>query len=446
MNDQPSTIPAGDEVAAPATEPAAITEPVPRGPLSALRRGAFARYAAGDAISNVGYWMQAAAQSLVVADLTTKAVDLGWVNFCGSVPMLALTMYGGTVADRFDKRKIIILSQVVQIILATAIGWLVATGRVELWHILTASVLLGVSASFEMPATSALVPEMVEREEIAAAVAIDRSIFHGSRLVGFALAGYVVGIFGKAVAFYVNAASFLTSIAAIASVSPRPQGSVEEEQQRTSGMKAGIDYVRRDKPTLAMLGLMASGSLFVFPFMAVMLPQFARHTLGLDDRYTSFLWSFSGIGALVASFVVPMVARPRRILWLTVAVVDVAVSLCALGLAHNFWQGAIALSTLGVGTAFNFGVANTTVQERAPGPLRGRVSALAMLSFIGIMPFTSLGVTAVRGLDRFSHGRWSSELIAYGIARAVPARWQTAAGKLHGVCPSIQSAVVPAEG
>ncbi len=442
MSEQATKIPAGSEAAAPLTEPAAVAEPTLRGPLSVLRRGPFARYAVGDAISNVGYWMQAAAQSLVMTELTAKAVGLGWVNFCGSIPMLALTMYGGTVADRFDKRKIIIISQVVQIILATTVGWLVAAGRIEIWHILTASALLGVSSSFEMPATSALVPEMVEREEIAAAVAIDRSIFHGSRLVGFAVAGYVIGIFGKSVAFYINAASFLASIAAIASVSPRPQGNAEEEKQRTSGMKAGIDYVRRDKPTLAMLGLMASGSLFVFPFMAVMLPLFARHTLNLDDRFTSFLWSFSGIGALVASFIVPAVPRPRRIVWLTIAVVDVVVALIALGLSRNFWQATVALSALGVGTAFNFGVANTTVQERAPGPLRGRVSALAMLSFIGIMPFTSLCVTGLADWIGFRTAMISGA-VGYGIcALALLA----GAGRQAANLPVEVPAAVPAEG
>ena len=207
-------------------------------------------------------------------------------------------------------------------------------------------------------------------------------------------------------------------------------------------MKAGIEYVRRDKPTLAMLGLMASGSLFVFPFMAVMLPQFARHTLGLDDRYTSFLWSFSGIGALVASFVVPAVARPRRVLWLTVAVVDVVVSLCALGLARNFWQAAIALSTLGVGTAFNFGVANTTVQERAPGPLRGRVSALAMMSFIGIMPFTSLVVTRLADWIGFRTAMVAGAL-GYGVCAL---SLLAGAGRKASNLPVNPPAGVPVEG
>ena len=392
MSDTATKLSAAEQATTPAPPPVPAEGPPP-GVLSVLRGGPFARYAAGDAISTVGYWMQTAAQSLVMTNLTNKAFELGLVNFFGGVPMLALTMYGGIAADRFDKRKIIIASQLVQIVLAVAVGWLVATGQIHAWHIFTAAALLGVTGAFEMPATSALVPEMVERSQIAAAMAVDRSIFHGARMVGFGLAGYIIGRFGNASAFYVNAASFLASIAAIASVAPRRQGSVEEEKERASGMKAGIAYVRGDKPTVAMIGLMASSSLFVFPFMSAMLPLYARQTLGLSERYTSYLMAFSGIGSVVASFGIVAVARERRIVWLTLGTAIIVLALAGLGLSHGFGQAAVALAALGMGTAFNFGVANTTVQERAPGPLRGRVSALAMLSFIGVMPFASPAVT-----------------------------------------------------
>ncbi len=442
MSDQTTKIPSPDDAANPSVGAAAITETVPRGAFSALRRGPFARYATGDAISMVGYWMQATVQSIVMTGLTDRAVMLGAVNFAGSVPMLALTMYGGTVADRHDKRKIIIACQIVQIILAAAVGWLVATGRVEIWHILAAAVLLGISASFEMPATSALVPELVEREEIAAAMAIDRSIFHGTRLIGPALAGYVIGLLGNASAFYINAVSFLASIAAIASVLPRAKGTAEEEKERSSGMKAGIDYVRQDKPTLAMLGLMASSSLCVFPFMAVMLPLYAKDTLALNKEFVGYLMAFTGIGSLVASFGVVAVSRPRRALWLTLCVVDVVLSLIGLGMARTFAQAAIALTTLGVGTSFNYGIANTTVQERAPGPLRGRVSALAMLSFIGIMPFTSLGVTAFADWIGFRTAMVVGA-IAYGVAAL---SLLANGGRRCTELPIDQTVAVPVEG
>ena len=221
-----------------------------------------------------------------MAGLTDRAIMLGLVQFLGSLPMLALSMYGGTFADKYDKRIILIVTNAVQIVLAVVVGWLVMTGRIHIWHILTAAVLLGFSAAFEMPSAAALVPELVDRENIVTAIAVDRSIFHGSRLLGPSLGGWLVARLGLASAFYINAASFLAMIFALGSFAPRAKGTAEEEEQRsTGGMKAGWDYVRQDRPTMAMLGLMASNSLCIFPFMAVMMPLYSpSDTLHLDVR------------------------------------------------------------------------------------------------------------------------------------------------------------------
>src|SRR5213075_3579405 len=189
--------------------------PASRGKMLALLRpGPFRRYIIGSAISDTGTWMQVMAQGWVMSTLTNKAILLGMVNFAAGLPTLALTMIGGSAADRFDKRKILIATQIAQILLAIGLGWLVLTNRIHIWHILIFAALLGVSIAFEMPAISALVPELVRRDEIAAAVAMDRSVFHGSRLVGPSLAGLFVGWWGAASAFFANAVSFFALIAA----------------------------------------------------------------------------------------------------------------------------------------------------------------------------------------------------------------------------------------
>src|SRR5260370_34493459 len=161
--------------------------------LALLRPGAFRLYIIGSAISDTGTWMQVMAQGWVMSTLTNKAILLGMANFAAGLPTLALTMYGGSVADRFDKRKILIATQIAQIFLALGLGWLVLTGRINIWHILIFAALLGVSIAFEMPAISALVPELVRRDEIAAAVAMDRSVFYGSRVTGSSLRRLLVG-------------------------------------------------------------------------------------------------------------------------------------------------------------------------------------------------------------------------------------------------------------
>ena len=378
--------------------------PFSRRTFDLMRRGPFGRYALGETISMTGTWMQQMAQSWVMTGLTSSAFMLSMVNVAGALPMLALMMHGGTVADRYDKRKILVITNLVQVVLAVAVGWLVMTGRVHIWHVLTAAALLGFANAFEMPSASALVPELVDREHIVTAIAADRAIFHGTRLIGPALAGTLAAWLGVASAFYLNALSFFAMIAALVSIEPRAAGTAEEEEQRaTGGMKAGWDYVRQDRPTMAMLALMASNSLCIFPFMAVMMPLYSRGTLHLDVKYTGLLMGVSGIGSLVASVGMLSVPRPRRVPWMIAATVDIALALTGLALARVFWQAAVAVAALAVGTSFNFALANTTVQERAPGPLRGRVSALAMMSFVGVMPF-SLDARGL-GVRRDEHPR-----------------------------------------
>ena len=167
--------------------------------LELLGNRQFTRYLTGEAISMTGTWMQMMAQAWVMTMLTDRAVMLGMVSFSAGIPMLALTMIGGKCADRFDKRKILITTQIVQIIFALLIGWLVATKQIHIWHILAASFFLGISNAFEMPAAGALVPEIVGFDKIATATAVDRSVFHGSRLIGPAIAGISSGRSGAGV-------------------------------------------------------------------------------------------------------------------------------------------------------------------------------------------------------------------------------------------------------
>ena len=166
--------------------------------LALLRPGPFRRYIIGSVISDTGTWMQVMAQGWLMSTLTNKAILLGMVNFAAGIPTLALTMLGGSVADKYDKRKILIWTQFAQTALALILGILVYTGRIQVWHVVVVAAFLGVCIAFEMPAINALVPELVKRDEIATAIALDRSVFHGSRLVGPSLAGIFVAWWGAA--------------------------------------------------------------------------------------------------------------------------------------------------------------------------------------------------------------------------------------------------------
>jgi MFS family permease len=358
--------------------------------LALLRPGPFRRYIIGSLISDSGTWMQVMAQGWVVSALTNKAIVLGMVNFAAGLPTLALTMIGGSFADRYDKRKILIATQIAQIVFAIALGWLVLTNRIQIWHVIFLAACLGVSIAFEMPAISALVPELVQRDEIAAAVAMDRSVFHGSRLVGPALAGLFVSWWGAAAAFFANAFSFLALIAALISLPKRPVGTKEEEEQRRSGIMEGFRYVRSDRIILSMIALIALNTIFVFPAISVMLPLYVRNVLQLGPREMGWLMATSGTGAFLGALGLLSVSREKRLKFMSGNVLAVAAGVFFMSRSHSFLVTACSMGVLAIALSMNFGLANTIVQEHAPAPLRGRVSAVFGLSFFGLMPIAGL--------------------------------------------------------
>ena len=366
--------------------------------LALLKAGPFRRYIIGSAISDTGTWMQVMAQGWVVSTLTNKAIVLGMVNFAAGLPTLALTMIGGSAADRYDKRKILIATQIVQIALAIILGWLIMAGRIHIWHVIVLAALLGVAIAFEMPAISALVPELVKRDQIAAAVAMDRSVFHGSRLVGPSLAGLFVGWWGAASAFFANAFSFLALIVALLSLPKRPIGTKEEEEQRRSGIMDGFRYVASERTVLAMIALIALTTVFVFPVISVMLPLYVRNVLLLGPREMGWLMATSGTGAFFGSLGLLSVARERRLKFMSGNVLAVAAGVFFMSRSHSFALTACSMGVLAIALSMNFGLANTIVQEHAPAHLRGRVSAVFGLSFFGLMPIAGLIVTGFSDL------------------------------------------------
>ena len=358
--------------------------------LALLRQGPFRRYILGSLISDSGTWMQMMAQSWVMSALTNKAIMLGLVNFAAGLPALVLAPMAGSLADRFDKRKILVATQVVQIIFAVSLGLLILTGRVQIWHIIFFALLLGIAFSYEMPAISALVPELVKHDEIAPAIALDRSVFHGSRLIGPSLAGFFVAWWGAASAFFTNALSFVALIVALISLPKRPIGTAEEEEQRRSGIKEGFRYVLSNRIILALIALIACNTIFVFPAISVMLPLYVRNVLHLGAESMGGLMAVSGSGAFLGSIGLLGVARGNRLKFMSGNVVAIALGVFLMARSSSFLLTACAMGMIAIALSMNFGLSNTIVQEHAPAHLRGRVSAVFGMSFFGLMPIAGL--------------------------------------------------------
>jgi MFS family permease len=257
---------------------------------------------------------------------------------------------------------------------------------------------LGISNSFEMPTLNALVPELVTRDEIQSAIAIDRAVFHGSRVIGPALAGIFISAWGAASAFFCNAVSFVAMIVALFTIPPRPRGTVEEESKRASGIKDGFRYVAQDKPSLAMIGLIAATTVFIFPIITVMMPLYVRLVLGLGADRFGYLMGASAVGSVIGAIFLITLPRQKRVPIMMVNVFVVTCAIFTLSRGPSFYVATAVMILNSLGLAMNFGLANTIVQERAPDYLRGRVSAVFMLSFVGLMPVAGLGITGLSDL------------------------------------------------
>lgn len=362
--------------------------------LTPLRHGPFARYIGGESVSMIGTWMQTFAQAWLLTTLTPSAIALGAVNAALTVPMVLLTLVGGTFADRYDKRVILLVALVIQLLNAVVVGWLVQSGQIAIWHIFVSAMLLGITLAFENPAVSAFVPELVPREQMGNAIAIDRSIFHATRSIGPALAGLVTSRFGLATAYYVNAASYLALIAAVLTIPARKLGTAAEEAERGGSFREGWQWVRSDGPTLEMVLLLTAMTMFVSPFLMVALPIYIRQVLGGSEESLGWLMGLAGLGSFVGSLVLLVAPRGRRTLLLKCALGAIIVALSGLALAQIFAHAGCAIVLLTLGAASSFGLANIVIQERAPAPVRGRVSAVASLAFFGVLPFSGLLITA----------------------------------------------------
>jgi MFS family permease len=207
-----------------------------------------------------------------------------------------------------------------------------------------------------------------------------------------------VGWWGAASAFFANAFSFVALIIALISLPPRVAGSAEEEEQRRSGFGEGLRYVRSDRTILSMISLIALTTIFVFPLISVMLPLYVRNVLQLGPDRMGFLMAVSGTGSLAGSLGLLSVARHNRFKFMTGAALVVALALFGMSRSYSFLFTALCMGTLAVGLSLNFGLAGTIVQERAPAPLRGRVSAIFGLSFFGLMPIAGLLITGLADL------------------------------------------------
>jgi MFS family permease len=389
----------GDGAAAPVVEPR-TRETSHRGAggfavLRVLRHREYALFWAGQAVSLVGTWMQSFAQGWVVANLTTSALALGLVNFAMSVPTLVLMPFGGVAADRLERRRILIYTQWVMLALAVAMGALVSSGRLELWHVWVVALLLGVATAYDLPAYQSFYPQLVEREDLPQAISLNQATFHAARVIGPGLAGWMVARWGTAAAFYANAASFLAVVASLLMIRPRPPAAGGGRTSTGEMMREGLRYVRERPELQALLGLTGITTLFIFPNMAVLSPYYVKHVLHAGPGALGSIMSVSGMGAFLGAALLLSVPAERRLPHIVAGIGTIVISTSALAWSRQVPVSVGAVAFQSVAISHSLGLVSIMVQETVPDALRGRVMSLYSLTFTGIMPFGALLIPGV---------------------------------------------------
>ena len=270
----------------------------------------------GQVVSLIGTWMQSVALAWLVLQLTGDPLMLGVVSAMQFLPVLVFGLFGGLIADALPKRQTLIATQVAQMLLAFALFALVASGRVEVWHIVVLAALLGLSNAVDMPTRQAFVVEMVGRDDVSNAVALNSAVFNGARIVGPAVAGLVIGAFDISVAFLVNGLTFLAVIAGYAlmrqdelltpPLPPRP-GSLREAGR---SLAEGLHYVRVTDLVLLATVVVGLASTFGMNF-GVIIPALAQDVLHTDATGFGFLMAATGVGSLAAALLIAFSPRPR---------------------------------------------------------------------------------------------------------------------------------------
>ena len=363
--------------------------------LRAFRHADFRRFFAAQFVAQVGSWMQTVAQSWLVLQLTSSPLLLGLIGTLQFGPILLFSIVSGAVADRVRKRRLLVVTQSVLGGQALLLGALVYAGHVEYWHVAVLATGVGFANVLDGPARQSFVAEMVGRADVGSAISLNSACFNSARIVGPSIGGLIIGRYGIAPAFALNALGFAVAITVMLTLRARGLPQPRSGRGVVEEIVIGMRYVWRTREMLLALGLTFMVSFCVFNF-TVYVPLVVRTVLGLGAEGFGFLMAALGVGAVSGALTLGTLGtrRPPRPLMFTAA----ALACCGLvGLAfvRSFWPAVAMLFITGFFGIISVVSCNTTMQLAAPDALRGRVMSIYTLIWGGVFPIGAFMVGAM---------------------------------------------------
>jgi MFS family permease len=334
--------------------------------------------------------MQTVAQSWLVYRLTGSATLLGLVGFASQFPIFVLSPIAGAVADSYPRRKTMLIIQTLMMLLAFPLAILTFMNRIEVWHIFVLAILLGFVNSFDIPVRQSFIADMVGRDDLINAIALNSSMMNAARIVGPAVAGILVSLVGEGWCFLLNGLSYLAVIVGLLFITSGNTAPHESHGSRVEAIMEGFRFALHTKPVRALLLLLGVVSLMGMPY-SVLMPIFADDILKGGPRGLGLLLGFSGIGALIGAATLAGRQGVRGLgRWVMMACGGFGASLILFSLSRKFWLSTALLVPVGFSMMVQMASSNTLIQSMVPDRLRGRVMALYSMMFLGMAPFGAL--------------------------------------------------------
>jgi MFS family permease len=359
-----------------------------------LRSRDFALFWGGNFLSNIGTWMQNLALGWLILLMTNSPFLLGLNGFLSQAPSLFLSLPGGAIADRLNRRKLMLYTQTSMMLLALVLAILTSFKTIRIGEILAISLLTGLASALNNPAYQALFPDLVEREDLLNAVALNSAQFNMSRAVGPTLAGLALGTLGPAGCFYLNSVSFLALIIALLMIAV-PEPLSEKGGGVWRAMMDGLQFIRQNPVLIILLSIPAFLSLLGLPFV-VLMPAVARDMVHTDAIGLGYLMAGAGIGAVIAALILARLEDPaHKGNYILSSAVAFSLGLILLATVHSFAWAFLLLVLLGATMVGALALTNSTLQISSPPLLRGRVMSMYNLAVLGLAPFGSLQMGTV---------------------------------------------------
>jgi MFS family permease len=386
---------------------------------AALKHRNYRLWFAGQLVSLVGTWMQTTAQGYLVYQLTKSPAYLGYVGFAGGLPVWLFTLYGGVIADRMARRTLLLITQTAMMILAFILAALMFSGLVQPWYIVVLAFCLGIANAFDAPARQSFVLEMVEREDLTNAIALNSTMFNMATAVGPAVAGLTYALVGPAWCFTLNGLSFIAVIIALLLMKLKPMSTAARNTSVVSDLKNGLRYVASHETIRMLIGYLGIVSLFGFSIVTL-IPAWAVEILGGDATTNGLLLSARGVGALAGALMIASLGRFRfkgKVLTFGSFVLPGVLLL----FAAVRWLPLSLAALVGVGWGFmmNVNIINALVQTQVSDDLRGRVMGIYTLTFLGFMPIGSLLIGILAAHTSEPTAAVLSALVLLGFATLV---------------------------